>query len=71
MNLTKVQLAKIKMDNNKFTVALGIDVDLLSMIRDGYVCVAGEKKETGELIYDLTDAGRAMVENHYMNPAKH
>jgi hypothetical protein len=56
MEFTKAQLAKIKMDNNKFRARFGWRIDLLEMINEGLIEITGEKN--GELVYAITAAGR-------------
>jgi DNA-binding PadR family transcriptional regulator len=67
MNLTTKQLAQVKLDCRKFNKSfkeIGIDTEhdgLLEMIKDGVIEIVGEKEETSELIYALTEKGKKLL----------
>jgi DNA-binding PadR family transcriptional regulator len=60
MEYSKADLARIKMDENKYKVSLGWDVDLLSMLEQGFMEIVGERN--GENIYSITDLGKRYVD---------
>ena len=61
-------LNKVKIDSNKFDLALGGDCNFLDLVDKGLVEIQGEKD--GELIYGASEAGRIVAENYKGEPLK-